>query len=195
MPVTTALSRRLNVTVIAGFAYRIDHVKSATGTASVSLAGCGKGVAELTVCELLGLDNDLLPDLIKLVEVVANDISILDIKNSRLGPVAVGCESNLADHRVEGGLVNVTADRVCIQALRRLHSLFENLHARIGVRRHVKAKEIGTGLFCSGLVCVKKILDAGKIRSRRGYVEFVAQHIVQHRPKLLLQLGILQADH
>src|SRR5450759_2900899 len=139
MPVTTALSRRSKFTIVAGSADCIDHAQSATGTSSGSLTGRGKRIVERTGCELLRFNDDLLSGLLELIEIVANDISILNIKKSRLGPVAVGCERNFADHRIEGGVVNIPANRVCIQALRRRHGLFENLHAGIGVRRQVKA--------------------------------------------------------
>src|ERR1017187_2938310 len=195
MPVTTALSSRLNVTIVAGSTDYMDCAQSAMSISSESLTGRGEGIVEFTGCELLRLDDDLLFDLLELFEGVTDNTSILNIKKSRLGPVAVGCERNFADHRIEGVCVNITADRVWIQTLRRRHCLFENFHAGIGVRRQVKAQEIGADYFRLLLVDLEKLLDAGKIRGRRGHVEFIAQHIVHHWTKLLLQLCILQADH
>src|ERR1039458_206490 len=139
MPVTTALSRRLNVTILAGSTDYIDYAQSPTSTSSGSLTGRSEGIVELAGCELLRFYDDLLSDLFELCEVVADNTSILNIKKSRLGPIAVGCERNFADHRIEGVCVNITANRVWIQTLRRRHCLFENFHAGIGEigRAHV----------------------------------------------------------
>src|SRR5208282_3617333 len=138
MPVTTALSRRLNVTIVTASTDYVDRAQSATGASSGSLAGRGERIVERAGCELRRFDDDLRVEPLELLEVVANDTAILNIKKSRLGPVAVGCKADFADHRIEGRFVNITADRVCIQAVRRRHRLFENFHAGIGVRRQVK---------------------------------------------------------
>src|SRR6202166_4769316 len=171
MPVTTALIRRLNVTNFAGSTAYIDRAQRVAVPSTRSMTGRGEGIMELAVCELLRLDDDLRADLFELFEVVANDPLILNIEKSRLGPVAIWCEGDFADHRIEGVGVDVAADVIWVQALRCCHRLFENLHAGIGVRRQVEAQEIGADFFGPLLIRREKFLDTRKIRRRRWHVE------------------------
>src|ERR1035437_11049023 len=123
MPVTTALIRRLNVTILAGFTDYIDQAQRAAALSARSMTGRGEGIVELAVCELLRLDDELRADPFELFEVVANDPLILNIEKSRLGPVAIRCEGDFADHRIEGVGVDVAADGIWVQALRCGHRL------------------------------------------------------------------------
>src|ERR1039457_7687930 len=101
MPVTTALSSRLNVNIVAGSTDYMDCAQNAMSTSSGSLTGCGEGIVEFTGCELLRLDDDLLFDLLELFEVVTDNTSILNVKKSRLGPVAVRWQTNFSRHRIQ----------------------------------------------------------------------------------------------
>src|SRR5208283_4311786 len=107
MPVTTALIRRLAVTILAGSTDYIDPARRAAVPSARSLTGRGEGIAELAGGELLRFHDDLLADLFELFQVVADDALILDIEKPRLGPVAVRRERDFADHRVEGVGVDV----------------------------------------------------------------------------------------
>src|SRR5664280_84642 len=139
MPVTTALIRRLNVTILAGSNDYIDRAQHAAVPSARSMTRRSEGIVKLAVRKFLRFDDDLRADPFELFEVVADYPLILNIEKPRLCPVTIGCERDFANHRIEGVGVNVAADGVWFQALRCGHRLFEDLHAGIRVRRQVEA--------------------------------------------------------
>src|SRR5947209_4049885 len=91
----------------------------------------GEGVDQLSRFELRRIHDHSLAGLPKLIDVVALNVLILDIKNSGLFPFAEGTELHIPDDGLEMRLVQIVSELALIDAANCGDSLSQDLHFRV----------------------------------------------------------------
>src|ERR1700736_1262782 len=119
MPATTAPSSRSR-----------EMAMSAASISAATRSALDFGVGRHDVARLVfrRRDDHGGAGLLELLEVVAGDAAILREDDARLGPFPVVGELDVADYRLEGGLVDVLGDLGLVDALGLLDRLAEDLH-------------------------------------------------------------------
>jgi hypothetical protein len=106
----------------------------------------------------------------ELIEVVAPDVLKLADQNARFCPFTVGTKGDRADYGFKTVRMDVVGDSVLTQPLCGLDRLPQNLECGIAVRRVVVPEQINALTGGSRLILFQEVLDARKVKARRGNV-------------------------
>src|SRR5262245_24706240 len=140
-------------------------------------------------------DHHLGRHILELHGVVAPDVLELHLQHARLGPLAALAKFDVAEHGLERRLADVVGELGVIEAPRGLYGLLQDLHLRVGLRRHIIAERIHTGRRGPRLIALHQLLHAREQHLGDGEPEVVVGETVEQRPQLRLDGGVLQSDH
>src|SRR5579863_1681714 len=144
---------------------------------------------------LAGVQDHLGLGVLEVVQGVALDPLPLHLDHARLGPLSVFAKRDVADNRLERGLVHVVGDRLLVGAVGRGDRIPQYLQIGVTERRQVPAERIDAlsgGLY---LVRLEEIGDAREIHRLRRNPPIVVDDAVQFGAELQLHRGELQPDH
>jgi hypothetical protein len=110
------------------------------------LLGCSSvREIEVTGTDIARRHHDLSGAVAELGGVVAGDAEELDLQHPGVRPLPVGAEPDIAHHGRKGRAARVVAETGVVDASGRFDGLGDDLHLRVGRRRHVVAQDVDAG--------------------------------------------------
>src|SRR5215813_7401284 len=111
----------------------------------------GDRVDQIARPELRRIKDHRFTGLTKLVDIVALDALVLNVKDARFLPFAERAEFDVADDCLELGLVEIICELALVETADRRNGLSEDLHLRVGERRP-KSERVSAGRSCALLI-------------------------------------------
>src|SRR3984893_730527 len=128
-------------------------------------------------------------------EVVASDVSVLDLKDTRLGPTAAGSKLQVAQNRLKCVIARELRDLRIVQGAGCRDRLLDDLHLSVSLRRHIVAKRVCAFGGRARLVLRNHLADTRVHHLRDRQPVLVIDQTVQERAEFRLDRTVLRPNH